>query len=98
MKKDNVSVVPVVKNNTNELVGILTRSDVINNPDEDQIVMLMTRDVITTTDDACLSEVSQKMVENNIRRMPVVDDDGNGLEQGPASQGRNLPYHDGGFL
>lgn len=77
MKKENVSVVPVVKNNTNELVGILTRSDVINNPDEDQIVMLMTRDVITTTDDACLSEVSQKMVENNIRRMPVVDEDGN---------------------
>lgn len=76
MKKENVSVVPVVKNDTKKLVGILTRSDVINNPDEEQIVMLMTRDLITTTEDESLSDLSKKMVENNIRRVPVVDDNG----------------------
>ena len=76
MKKENVSVVPVVKNDTNKLVGILTRSDVINNPDEEQIVMLMTRDLITTTEDEDLSDLCKKMVENNIRRVPVVDDEG----------------------
>lgn len=76
MKKENVSVVPVVKNDTNKLVGILTRSDVINNPDEEQIVMLMTRDLITATEDEDLSEVCKKMVENNIRRVPVVDEEG----------------------
>ena len=47
MKKEDVSVVPVIKNDTNKLVGILTRSDMITNPDEEQIAMLMTRDLIT---------------------------------------------------
>ena len=37
MKKEDVSVVPVIKNDTNKLVGILTRSDMITNPDEEQI-------------------------------------------------------------
>ena len=92
MKKEDVSVVPVIKNDTNKLVGILTRSDMITNPDEEQIAMLMTRDLITTNPDEeqiamlmtrdlitakmddDLKTVAEKMVENNIRRIPVVDD------------------------
>ena len=58
MKKEDVSVVPVIKNDTNKLVGILTRSDMITNPDEEQI-----------------ATVAEKMVENNIRRIPVINDD-----------------------
>ncbi|WP_296869291.1 CBS domain-containing protein [uncultured Methanobrevibacter sp.] len=74
MKKEDVSVVPVIKNDTNKLVGILTRSDMITNPDEEQIAMLMTRDLITAKMDDDLKTVAEKMVENNIRRIPVVDD------------------------
>ena len=65
---------PVIKNDTNKLVGILTRSDMITNPDEEQIAMLMTRDLITAKMDDDLKTVAEKMVENNIRRIPVVDD------------------------
>ncbi len=75
MKKEDVSVVPVIKNDTNKLVGILTRSDMITNPDEEQIAMLMTRDLITAKMDDELKTVAEKMVENNIRRIPVVNDD-----------------------
>ncbi len=76
MRKEQVSVVPVVKNDTNELVGILTRSDMITNPDEEQIAMLMTRDLITAKMDDDISDVASKMVENGIRRVPVINDDG----------------------
>ena len=65
MKKEDVSVVPVIKNDTNKLVGILTRSDMITNPDEEQIAMLMTRDLITAKMDDDLKTVAEKMVENN---------------------------------
>ena len=65
----------VIKNDTNKLVGILTRSDMITNPDEEQIAMLMTRDLITAKMDDDLKTVAEKMVENNIRRIPVVNDD-----------------------
>ena len=76
MREEQVSVVPVVKNDTNELVGILTRSDMITNPDEEQIAMLMTRDLITAKMDDDISDVASKMVENGIRRVPVINDDG----------------------
>ncbi len=75
MKKEDVSVVPVVKNDTQKLVGILTRSDMITNPDEEQIAMLMTKDLIVCKMDDDISSVAEKMVTHNIRRVPVVNDD-----------------------
>ena len=74
MRKENKAVLPVVKEDTDILVGLVTRSDLINNPDEEQIAMLMTRDLITAKMDDDLKTVAEKMVENNIRRIPVVDD------------------------
>ncbi|WP_295723325.1 CBS domain-containing protein [uncultured Methanobrevibacter sp.] len=75
MKKENVSVVPVTKGDTKKVVGILTRSDLINNPDEEQIALLMSRDLITAKVDDEVSVVAKKMLDNNIRRVPVVNDD-----------------------
>lgn len=75
MRKEKVSAVPVIKEGTNKLVGLLTRSDLIINPDEEQIAMLMSRDLITAKADDELSDVAVKMVENDIRRIPVINDD-----------------------
>lgn len=74
MRKEKVSVVPVVKKDTNQLVGILTRSDMINNPDEEQIAMLMSRELITATLDEDISSLAKKMVDYEIRRVPVIDE------------------------
>ena len=40
MRKENKAVLPVVKEDTDILVGLVTRSDLINNPDEEQIAMV----------------------------------------------------------
>jgi len=74
MREKNVSGVPVVKEGTNKLVGILTRSDLIENPDEEQIALIMSRNIITATLNDDVKEVAFRMLENNIRRVPVVDD------------------------
>lgn len=76
MREENISVLPVVKGDTNELVGLLTRSDLIINPDEDQIAMLMSRVIITAKADDEIETVAVKMIDNNVRRVPVVNDDG----------------------
>jgi len=73
MREKSVSGVPVVKEGTNKLVGILTRSDLIENPDEEQIALIMSRDIVTATLNDDVKEVASKMLENNIRRVPVVD-------------------------
>lgn len=76
MRKEKVSVLPVVKGDTNKLVGFLTRSDLIVNPDEEQIAMLMKTDLVTVKPDDEIEFAVSKMVENNVRRVPVIDDEG----------------------
>ncbi len=76
MRKENKAVLPVVKDGTDILVGLVTRSDLINNPDEEQIAMLMTRDLVTASPSEDVTEVAKKMIENDVRRVPVVNDDG----------------------
>ncbi|MBM4240859.1 MAG: CBS domain-containing protein [Euryarchaeota archaeon] len=73
MREKNISGAPVVKSGTKKLVGIVTRSDLVENPDEEQLALIMTRDPITANPDEDVVEVAKKMVKNNIRRVPVVE-------------------------
>ncbi len=72
MREKKVSGLPVVKNGTDELVGVLTRTDLVENPDEEQIALIMTRNIVTASPDDDVKEVAAKMIENNIRRVPIV--------------------------
>ena len=76
MRKENKAVLPVVKEDNNKLVGVVRRSDLINNPDEEQIAMLMSRNLIIASPDEDVKDVASRMIENNVRRVPVVNDDG----------------------
>jgi len=72
LREKQISGVPVVKDG--KLVGIITRSDLLRNPSENQIAMLMTRNPISVTPDATLENAAMLMVEHNIQRLPVVED------------------------
>jgi len=74
MREKKVSGLPVVKKGTNTLVGILTRSDLVQNPDEEQIALIMTREIISVTPEDNVKDAAKKMIENKIRRVPVVED------------------------
>ena len=72
MKDKGITSLPVVKNH--KLVGIITRGDIFRNPEEDQIALLMTRQPVFVTPNAAINDAARILVENIIRRMPVVDD------------------------
>ncbi|HEC96172.1 MAG TPA: CBS domain-containing protein [Euryarchaeota archaeon] len=76
MMKYKYSGYPVVDRNTKKLVGIITRKDLLNNPGEDQIALLMTSNPITTSPRESLKSAAKKMFKHNIHRLPVVDSKG----------------------
>jgi CBS domain-containing protein len=69
------SSVPVVKPNEDgeQYRGLISRDDLIERPEEDQLALLM-RDAPTTTKDATIPEVAALMVAEGARRVPVVED------------------------
>jgi len=72
MKDKGITSLPVVKND--KLVGIVTRGDIFRNPEEDQIALLMTRQPVFVSPNATINDAASILVENILRRMPVVDD------------------------
>ncbi len=72
MQEKGITSVPVVKNGN--LVGIITRGDIFRNPEEDQIALLMTRQPVLVSPDAPIDEAVRVFNENDVRRMPVVED------------------------
>ncbi|UEC43450.1 MAG: Putative signal transduction protein with CBS domains [Methanothrix sp.] len=72
LKERHVSGVPVVKGG--ELVGMVTRTDLLRNPEEDQTALLMTRDPLVVHPDDSIVEAARLLAENDIRRLPAVED------------------------
>ncbi|MHC1585011.1 MAG: CBS domain-containing protein [Candidatus Syntropharchaeia archaeon] len=72
LKEKRVSGVPVVKDG--KVVGIVTREDLLRNPEEEQIALLMTRNPITIAADATIVDAAESMLTYGIRRLPVVVD------------------------
>lgn len=63
---------PVVKKGTKQLVGIVTKRDLLKNPDENQTALLMTRNSVTLGPEEDVKKAITIMVEKNIRRLPVI--------------------------
>jgi len=74
LQERSFSSVPVVKGSGDdeEYRGLVSRDDLIENPDEDQLAILM-REVPTTSQDTTIEEVAALMVSEGARRVPVVD-------------------------
>jgi len=70
LRTRQVSGVPVVKGD--EVVGIVTRRDLLKSPEEEQIVFLMQRDPVMISPDASIVEAARLLVKHGIRRLPVV--------------------------
>jgi CBS domain-containing protein len=76
LQERGFSSIPVVKptEDGEAYRGLVSRDDLIENPDEDQLALLM-REVPTTTSDTDLVDVAAMMLAENARRVPVVDDE-----------------------
>ena len=74
LQERTFSSVPVIKETEDgeEFRGIVSRDALIDRPDEDQLALLV-EEVPTITADASIQDAARLMVEENERRVPVVD-------------------------
>lgn len=71
--KHSVSGIPVVKERTRELAGVITRSDLFRKPSEEQLALIMTSRPHTATPDMDIKEAARLFHANRIHGLPVVD-------------------------
>jgi len=80
LQERGFSSVPVVKRTDEgeQYRGLISREELIERPDEDQLAVLM-REVPTVTADTSVEEAAHLMIETGSRRVPVVDGELEGI-------------------
>jgi len=73
LAKHNVSGMPVLKKDTKQVVGVVTRSDIFKKADEEQLALIMTSNPISIQKDQDVSDAAKLLFENRIHGLPVVD-------------------------
>ncbi|MCA1814583.1 MAG: CBS domain-containing protein, partial [Halobacteriales archaeon] len=71
----SVSGLPVVKAKTRKLAGVVTRSDIFRQPDEEQLALLMTSQPYTTGPKEEVGKAARMLWERRIHSLPVVQGD-----------------------
>lgn len=73
LAKHNVSGMPILKKDTKKVVGVLTRTDIFKNPDEEQIALIMSTSPYTVVKDDNVDVAAKLLYENRIHGLPVID-------------------------
>ena len=73
LSENDVSGIPILKKNTNKLVGIVTREDIFKNPEEDQLAMVINEDFSYISKDKDIKDAAKILYEKKIHGLPVVD-------------------------
>jgi len=70
-----ISGMPLVKKGTKNLIGIITREDLLRNPEESQLALIMSKNVVTTSPESPFEDCIKLMRRSGYRRIPVVSGD-----------------------
>ncbi|MGQ9587537.1 MAG: CBS domain-containing protein [Thermoplasmata archaeon] len=71
--KNNITGMPVIKSDDGTLAGFVTRQDIFAKPDEEQLALVMRRDMPTTSANASVMDAARIMVEEGLSHLPVVE-------------------------
>jgi CBS domain-containing protein len=77
LAKHNKSGMPILKKDTKNVVGVLTRTDIFRNPDEDQLALLMTEDFRSVKSDQSVKDAAKLLHEHRIHGLPVLNNRNN---------------------
>ena len=74
MKNNNISGLPVVEKGTKKYLGLITRHDIYDKPDKEQIAMLYMEDGASITAGSSVTTLVNRFLESGQYWMPVLQD------------------------
>lgn len=69
----NVSGIPILKKDTKKVAGVLTRTDIFKNADEEQLALIMNKDFQYIDKDKDVKEAAKILFEKRIHGLPVLN-------------------------
>jgi len=73
LAKHNVSGMPILKKDTKTVVGVLTRTDIFKNPEEDQIALIMSEKYHYVEREQNVKDAAKLLYEHRIHGLPVIN-------------------------
>jgi CBS domain-containing protein len=73
LAKNNVSGMPILKKDTKTVVGVVTRSDIFRNADEEQLALIMSDEIHFVEKDQDVKEAAKLLYKNRIHGLPVIN-------------------------
>lgn len=73
LAKHNVSGMPILKKDTQQVIGVITRNDIFKNADEEQIALIMSSNPVLINKDKDILDAAKLLYEHRIHGIPVVD-------------------------
>jgi len=73
LAKHNKSGMPILKKDTKVVVGVVTRTDIFRNPDEDQLALIMSDNFLSVERDFDVKDAAKILYENRIHGLPVLN-------------------------
>ena len=73
LAKYNVSGMPILKKDTKTVVGVLTRTDIFKNPEEDQVALIMSENYQYVEREQNVKDAAKLLYEHRIHGLPVIN-------------------------
>jgi CBS domain-containing protein len=77
LAKHNKSGMPILKKNTKTVVGVLTRTDIFRNPEEDQIALIMSENYQYVEKEQDVKDAAKLLYDHRIHGLPVINNQKN---------------------
>ncbi|MBE6518349.1 MAG: CBS domain-containing protein [Thermoplasmata archaeon] len=74
MVRNKLTGLPVVRESDGQLMGIVSRRDIFRKFEEDQLSLIMKKEITTITPDTSIEEAARIFYERRFHRLPVVED------------------------
>jgi CBS domain-containing protein len=73
LAKHNVSGMPILKRDTKTVVGVVTRTDIFRNADEEQLALIMSDEIHFVEKDQDVKDAAKLLYKNRIHGLPVIN-------------------------